>query len=391
MAAGIVGTQEAPVAAARRLAPRVAEQAEQAEQERSLPRELVGELLEAGLFSMCLPHALGGGEVQPAAMFEALEELARADGATGWCAMVASTSSVLGAYLPRDEAELVYASGANITGGVFAPHGRAERREDAYLVSGRWSFASGVSHCDWVLTGCVVHEGEEPVVTEDGSPEVRLMLMPLDGVEIIDTWSVSGLRGTGSHDITAVSQLVPATRSVSLLRERPRHGGALYCFPLFGLLAGGIAAVALGIARGAIEDLVSLAGSKTPVAGRRTLAERTTVQAEVARCEAALRAARALLLHEGHQAWEAAESGGEMSTEHRLGMRLAASHATAVAAEVVTAMYNAGGGSSIYDSNPLQRRFRDVHVATQHMMVAPATWELGGRMLLGLATDTRQL
>jgi alkylation response protein AidB-like acyl-CoA dehydrogenase len=386
-----IGTSEPPLSAALRISAHAAALAEQTERDRELPRELLGELRDARLLSLCLPRTLGGRETRPAEMALTLEQLASADGATGWCAMIASTSSLLGAYLPSDDAELIYAGGSAVTGGVFAPRGRAERRDGAYVVTGRWSFVSGVQHCDWVLGGCVVHDGEEPVLLADGSPDVRLVLMPIDAVEVIDTWSVSGLRGTGSHDMSAVAQLVPATRVVSLLDDRPRHPGALYSFPLFGLLALGIASVALGIARGAIEDLTELAGTKTPAAGRRTLAERATVQAEVARAEASLRAARGLLLAEADAAWLAAESGAAIPEEHRLGLRLAATHATGVAAEVVTAMYHAGGGSSIYDSSPLQRRFRDVHVATQHMMVAPATWELAGRLLLGLPTDVRQL
>jgi alkylation response protein AidB-like acyl-CoA dehydrogenase len=386
-----IGTAEPPLSAALRLSPRAAALAEQTERERELPRELLNELRDAGLLSLCLPRALGGREAQPSEMVQALEQLASADGATAWCAMIASTSSLLGAYLPPEDAELIYAGGRTVTGGVFAPRGRAERRDGAYLVTGRWSFVSGVQHCDWVLGGCVVHDGEEPALLADGSPDVRLALMPIDAVEVIDTWSVSGLRGTGSHDMSAVAQLVPAARLVSMFADRPRHPGALYCFPLFGLLAIGIASVALGIARGAIADLTELAGGKTPAGGRKTLAERATVQAELARAEASLRAARGLVLTEADAAWLAAESGSAIPDERRLGLRLAASHATAVAAEVVTAMYHAGGGSSIYDSSPLQRRFRDVHVATQHMMVAPATWELTGRLLLGLPTDVRQL
>jgi indole-3-acetate monooxygenase len=386
-----IGTTEPPFAAAQRLAPRAAALGERIERERELPRELVGELLDAGLLSMCLPRALGGREARPADMVRALEELARADAATAWCAMIASTSSLLGAYLPEREAQLIYAGGRSVIGGMFAPRGRAERRDGAFVVDGRWSFVSGITHCDWVLGGCVVHDGEEPALLDDGSPDVRLVLMPIDAVEVIDTWSVSGLCGTGSHDMTAVAQTVPAARAVSLFCDRPLHSGALYAFPLFGLLAIGIASVALGIARGAIEDLASLAGAKTPAAGRKTLAERATVQAQVARAEAALRAARGFVLGEADAAWHAAKSGGEMSERRRLGLRLAATHATEVAAEVVTAMYHAGGGTSIYDSSMLQRRFRDVHVATQHMMVAPSTWELAGRLLLGLPTDTRQL
>ena len=382
---------DTPLEAAKRIALLAGARAEQIEQERALPAELLAELRSAGLMRMCLPRTLGGGEVEPAVMIEALGELARGDGATAWCAMIASTSSLLGAYLPEAEAKLIYAGGSAITGGVFAPRGRAERREDGFLLSGRWSFLSGVQHCDWVMGGCVVHGPDGPELLDGGGPDVRLMLMPIDSVEVIDTWSVSGLRGTGSHDMAVAELFVPASRAVSLFSDRPRVGGALYSFPLFGLLAGGIASVALGIARAAIEDLVALAAAKTPAGSSKSLAQRAVLQSELAHAEASQRAARALLLEQARSAWDSAAGGEPISVEQRLGLRLAASHATEVSAAVVTAMYHAGGGSSIYDTSPLQRRLRDVHVATQHMMVAPPSWELTGRLLLGLESDTSQL
>jgi len=363
----------------------------QIERERALPAELVQELRDGGQFGMCLPRSLGGGEVEPAEMVRTLETLAQGDGASAWCAMIASTSGLLGAYLPTEQAELIFDGGRSIVGGVFAPRGRASRVEGGYLVSGRWSFVSGIGHSDWVLGGCLVEQGDGFETIAGGGPDVRLMLMPRASVEVIDTWSVAGLCGTGSHDISVEAQLVPPDRAVSLFSDRPRVDGALYAFPIFGLLALGICAVALGIARGAIEDLVELASGKRPAPGARSLAERATIQAEVARAEAKLRAARALVLEEAHAAFEAARAGGQLSDGDRLGLRLAATHATRTAAEVAGAMYQAGGGSSIYDSSPLQRRFRDANVATQHMMVAPATFELAGRLLLGLPTDTSQL
>jgi alkylation response protein AidB-like acyl-CoA dehydrogenase len=386
-----IGTSESPLSAAQRLGARAGELAEQIERERTLPVELVAELRDAGLLSLCLPQALGGREAPPAEMVVALEELARGDGATAWCAMIASTSGLLGAYLPQSEAELIFAGARHVIGGVFAPRGRAERCDDGYLVSGRWSFASGVQHCDWVLGGCVVHTDDEPELLPSGAPDVRLMMMPAEVIEVIDTWSVSGLRGTGSHDMAVSAQLVPASRGVSLLSGAPREPGPLYSFPLFGLLALGIASVALGIARGAVEDFLELAGTKTPAGGRRTLAERPTVQAQLAQAEAELRAARGLVLGEVQHAWLAARGSGSIGEHERTGLRIAATHATTVAARVTTSMYTLAGGSSIYDSSPLQRRFRDVHVATQHVMVAPATWELAGRLLLGLPTDVTQL
>jgi indole-3-acetate monooxygenase len=363
------------VGAARELAGRAAELAGRIERERALPRELVDGLIAAGLTGMCLPRALGGREAEPAEMVLALEELARGDGATAWCAMIASTSGLLGGFLAADEAASIYAGGRAVTGGVFAPRGRAERREDGFLVSGRWPFTSGVGHCDWVMGGCVVLDG--------GQPELL--------AKVIDTWAVSGLRGTGSHDIAVSEQLVPASRSVSVFSDRPSQPGPLYRFPLFGLLALGVASVALGIARGALEDLIDIAGAKTPEGSSKALARRAVVQSSVAQGEAQLRAARALMLDAANSAWQSASAGEPLSVEQRLGLRLAATHTTQSAAEVATAMYHAGGASSIYDSSPLQRRLRDVHVATQHVMIAPPTWELAGRLLLGLETDTTQL
>jgi alkylation response protein AidB-like acyl-CoA dehydrogenase len=361
------------------------------EQGRSLPASLVQELLDAGMMSLCLPRALGGVEAEPREFVLALQELARGDGATGWCAMIASTSGLLAAYLPEEEARAIYGGGRTISAGVYAPRGRADRCEGGYRVSGRWPFVSGIGHSEWLMGGCIVHADGAPELLAGGQPDVRLMLMPASSVEVIDTWSVSGLRGTGSHDMSVTEELVPEARGVSLLSEPPRSAGPLYAFPLFGLLSLGIASVALGIARGAIEDLVDLAAGKTPFGSARSLARRSTVQAEVARAEATLRAACALMLDAVAHAWEQALEGEAISTERRMGLRLAATHATRSAADVARSMYELGGGSSIYEQSPLQRRFRDAHVATQHMMVGPSTWELAGRLLLGVETDTTQL
>ena len=257
--------------------------------------------------------------------------------------------------------------------------------------AGAGRLSSGVGHSGWMLGGCVVYDGDQPELLENGGPDVRLVLMPTARVEVIDTWSVSGLRGTGSHDVSVSDELIPAARTASVLSDAPRHPGALYCFPLFGLLSIGIAAVALGIARGAIEDLVALAGAKTPAGSTKALAQRPVLQSQLAHAEASLRSARALMLEQARSAWASATAGQGIPVEQRVGLRLAASHATEASAAVVTAMYHAAGGSSIYDSSPLQRRFRDVHVATQHMMIAPPSWELAGRLLLGLPTDTTQL
>jgi alkylation response protein AidB-like acyl-CoA dehydrogenase len=385
-------TESSLIDEARALATGIRERAEQIERDRRLPAELVHAMAEAGLFRMCVPRQLGGLEVDVATLVRAIEEIAYADGSAGWCVMIGATSGVVSAYLAEDAARAIYATGPEVvTGGVFAPFGKAATVAGGFRVSGRWPFASGCEHCAWLMGGSLISTDGQPRLLANGTPESRLMLFPATEAEVIDTWTVSGLRGTGSHDIAVHDLFVPASRSVSLSVDRPRQPGPLYAFPVFGLLALGIAGVALGVARSAIDELVRLASSKTPTGARKRLADRATTQVEVAQAEATLRSARSFLFETVAETWQAASSEGAISIQQRALLRLAATHATTSAARVVDLMYNAGGGTSIYSSSPLQRCFRDIHVVTQHMMVGPATYELTGRLLLGGDVDTAVL
>lgn len=244
------------------------------------------------------------------------------------------------------------------------------------------------------MGGSVVSEGDGDGGVRrlpNGMPDVRLMLAPASEVLIHDTWHVSGLRATGSHDIEFGAVRVPREHSASVFADRPVQSGPLYAFPLFGLLAVAIAGTALGIARGAVDELVQLARHKRPTGGQRRLGERPTVQSDLAQAEASLRAARLLLLDAVDRAWEDAVADGVVPVSGRAAVRLAATHATTTAADVTSLIFRLAGGGAIYETSPLQRRFRDVNVATQHMLVAPATWELTGRLLMDVETDVTQL
>ncbi len=361
---------------------------ERIETERRLPPEVVDVLRQAGVFRLCVPLALGGLQVAPADLLCAIETVAQADGSAGWCVMIGATSGLVSAFVDEPTGREIYGDAATISGGVFAPMGRASVEGETYRVSGRWSFASGCQHCSWLMGGCIV-AGAAPL--PNGAPDIQLVLFPAAAARVVDTWDVSGLRGTGSHDIVVDDLIIPQTQSLSLITGQPHYPGPLYAFPLFGLLAAGVAAVALGVARRAIEELTLLAGKKTPSASRRRLAERAMVQVDVARAEALVLSGRAFLFEAIAQAWDAARATGRIPTEQRARLRLAATNATTSAAQATDLMYTAGGGSSIYASNALQRCFRDVHVATQHLMVSSSTLELAGRILLGLETDTSQL
>jgi alkylation response protein AidB-like acyl-CoA dehydrogenase len=385
-----MGSSEA-VENARAIATLAAEYAGEAERARRLSGPVVDAMIEAGFFRLCVPRSVGGGEADAAVVIAVCEELARGDAAAGWCIAVMSTAGMVAAYIPEDAAREIYGPPRSVAGGVFAPRGRAVPEGDGYRISGRWPFSSGVDHCDWLLGGCIVERDGKPELLEGGRPDVRLCLFPASEAEVIDTWSVSGLRGTGSHDIAMQDALVPAERTASVISQEPVARGPLYAFPVFGLLALTIAGVALGIGRAAIDDLVELAGGKTPTASTRKLAERAMTQSEIAQAEAGLRAARSFLYGAVADAWEAARGGGAVSLAQRTALRLAATHATTASAAAVDSAYNLGGGTSIYETSLLQRRFRDVHAATQHMLVGAATWELTGRLLLGLPTDVAQL
>lgn len=368
----------------------IAARAAEMEEARRLPADLAAKLAAEGLFRIAMPRSLGGAELPPADIVRVIESVAQADASAGWCVMIGATTNLSLAWLPHDVAAKVTADSDSITGGVFAPMGRAERVGDHWQVSGRWSWASGSANCQWLFGGCVMTEGGKPILLEGGRPDSRMLLMPRDAVELIDTWQVAGLKGTGSGDMAVNGLAVPLDHCVTLTAA-PVEQGALYLFPVFGLLALGIAGVASGNARAALDAVKAALSARRPLASAKSAAERPTVQVEVARAEALLSAARALLFETLETAWETARSSGEVDLETRARLRLAATHMVGTAAYVARIAYELGGGAALFLENPLQRRFRDAHAMTQHVMVQSATNELAGRVLLGLPTDASLL
>ncbi len=389
--AATAATRREPARTARGLAPLAAEHAGTGERDRRLADPVMAAIVDAGLVRGLVPAGAGGLEVEPQAFLDAVEALAAGDAAAAWIVAVCGTAGMLAAYLAPDVAREVYGDPGSVVGGVFAPMGRAVPDGDGFRVSGRWRFASGCGHATWLMGGCLVEDGDDVRRLASGAPDVRLALFPADAYAVHDTWDVAGLRGTGSHDIALDDARLPAARTASLLSDVPVAEGALYAFPPFGLLALAIGAVGLGIAGAAIDDLAALAAGKTPTGSAKPLAARADTQARVARAQAAVDAARALVREAVAAAWAQARERGEVAVAARAALRRAASHAMGAATEATDAMYALAGGTAVYASSPLQRRHRDLHVATQHMLVGPATWELAGRVALGVPTDTAQL
>lgn len=365
--------------------------AQETEQLRRLPDELAAGLRTLGFARAMVPHELGGGEWSVADTVDAIERLAYHDGATGWCAMIAATTSLISGYLPPAWAETIYGPADAHTGGFAAPVGRARAEGDELVVSGRWQWGSGTHHCTWIGGGALIVDGNgEPAPLPDGTV-APFVLFPVEAVTFHDTWHVAGLKGTGSGDYAVEAEVVPAGRWVQI-GGAPHVDRPLYRFSFRGALAVGTAAVGLGLARRAADELVDMAGGKRPQGSAKTLAERPVVQAALAEADAGRRAARHLLDHAVAEAWHLAEGDAARDeSKIRIALRQAATHAMTTSAAAVHACYTAGGGSAVYETSPLQRVFRDVHVATQHAMVAPRTMEVVGRAQLGLPTDVSQL
>ncbi len=377
--------------AVRTLGPELAARAPETEAARGIPLDLVERIRDTGAFRMYVPEVLGGPAVPAWESLRVIEELAYHDGAAGWCSMIGSTTSLTSTTLADPFATEIFGDPTTIGGGFAMPEGRATMVDGGLRVSGRWAWGSGTRHCTWIAGGCLI-------VDEDGQPTRRadglrapFVFFPADEVEFIDNWHVSGLSGTGSGDYRVTDVFVPEGRWVEMGRMAPIRPGPLSQFSFFGLLACGVAACAVGIARRSLDELVELAGSKRPQGSARALAERSQVQADVAIAEAKLASAWAWMREIVEATWARAEAGDAPTDDEKRRLRLAATHATQAASEVAESMYRTGGGAAVYRDNTLQKTFRDVFVATQHAMVAPRTFETLGRMPLGLDTNMATL
>ena len=332
------------VAAAEAVAPLVAAGADEAEQLRRLPAATVDALVAAGLMRMGLAAAYDGPEADPLTMLSAIEILSMADGAAGWCSMIASTTATQSLFLEPPAAREIFGEPATVTGGVFAPNGTGTLVDDGVVVTGRWQWGSGTQHCQWILGG---------TVCDDGS--FRLCWFAADDVAFHDTWYSAGLRGTGSLDFSVTELLVPFHRTYQPLQAKAVVETPLGAFPNFTLLAACISAVSLGIGRHALDELVALAAGKRPLFSSKTLAESAFTQIELSRAEATLRSARAFLHDEVGRTWDRVLAGDHVEVADRMGIRLAAVNAATAAVETADRAYTLAGGSSVYQTNLLQR------------------------------------
>jgi alkylation response protein AidB-like acyl-CoA dehydrogenase len=371
---------------ARSLRPRILAERDRIESARRLPEDFTRELAQVGFFRIYLPAAYGGLDLTPMEAMEIFEELARGDASAAWCVWNGNTHWTA-AQLSPEAARTVYADPAVVTANSTRPSGQAQVVDGGYRVTGRWSLVSGCELGTWMVLLCVIHDGDGPHPAGSEAPQARFMLIPSSECDIVDTWTVGGLRGTGSHDVVARDVFVPSSYG-SGFTDPYVLPELRYRIPPFSRVVPGLGAMALGIARTAIETLTQLAVDKTPQRTTQRLRENPGAQTRVSEAESLVRSARLFLFDSLDRLWTTVTATGEAPIVERAHVRLAASHAVSSAVQAVDLMYTAAGASAIYASCPLERAFRDVHAITQHHGVQPRVMDSTGRVLLGLEPDT---
>jgi alkylation response protein AidB-like acyl-CoA dehydrogenase len=380
------------IARARQLAPFIAAHSARIEREREIVPEVLDALHNARMFRMLLPRSCDGEEVAPATYVQAIEEIAKADASTAWCLSQGSGSSMSAAYVAPHVARDVFGSPrAVLASGPAGPDARAVVVEGGYRVTGTWGFASGIRHATVLGGHCNVANADGTLrLGADGKPIERTVFAPKASGAVTDNWHVVGLKGTGSNTYTITDLFVPEDHAFSRdAVENCREKGPLYRFSTYQMFGTGFAGIALGIGRASLDAFMTLAGEKTPYRTGRVLRENGVIQSQVALCEAKLTASRALLLQTLQQLWEVAAKGENLTIAHRAKLRLAATYASHQAKDVVDTVYHAAGATAIFESNPFERRFRDIHTVIQQIQGQFSNFELVGQVLLGLPSQTK--
>ena len=357
---------------------RIAELCASSDEISALPGELIDLMTDAKLFAMFMPKSLGGLEVDLITGLQAIEEVAAADSTAGWLVVKCAWSNMLAARLPPDVAREIWTTPESCLAGTIAPKGAARAVKGGYSLSGRWEWGTGSQFATWIMAAAViVDDAGKPLQTPAG-PERRIMLVPKAACSIIDTWHTYGMRGTASNDFACADLFVPERFAIEIDQPGPKH--PVYDqAPYMAQIMLPHASLAIGAARGCIEALCDLAMGKMPLMSRTLLKDKEWVQDAVGRATAIVRSARAYL-YESVQAMFEAEAYDATIGLH---LSLAATHATHECIRAVDLMTRAAGGTAVYLSSPIQKYFRDLHVAASHAAVNVERYAGAGRVVFG--------
>jgi alkylation response protein AidB-like acyl-CoA dehydrogenase len=372
------------------LAPEIAARAAEIEAVRDIPNDLVEALRSIGIYRMFVPQRHGGLELDLPDGFKVLRALARIEASVGWTAMISSVTQIFAPLMQRDIYDEVYRNGPDvIMAGSNQPGGTAEAAQGGWRVSGRWPLASGCRHAVFIGGACVMTKAGQPLPGPiAGVPLMRIFFLPAHHWQTEDSWYAAGLKGTGSSHVAIKDAFVPAENFFDLKDGVPCVPGPLYQAPMsvIPLLHGPFS---VGVAEGALDDLLALAGT-----GRRQFLATTSMrdaeffQYEMGRLEAELRATEAFLEAEGARHWQHALE--RRLRDEALFIRALQNSAwlSQSCTRIVDQCFALGGSSVIYDTSPLQRRLRDLHVAGQHFTAQQRNYVNAGKLLLNPPSRT---
>jgi alkylation response protein AidB-like acyl-CoA dehydrogenase len=355
----------------------------------TLAPEAVAALREAGMFRIKLVREMGGAEVDPVTEMMVLEELSYHDMTSAWCTMVGATAiASLGTFLTPAGLDRVFGKGTIPTAAIsFFPAGRAVREGDGFRVNGRWRFGSGVRHSEWVVGGTIV-EGTE--AENGGRPIVMFSAIPIEEVTIHDNWGgVTGLRGTGSCDFEVSNCFLPKEMSFvwDLLAPKPLRGGPSYLFPPFSYVAKEHGSVALGAARRALDEIVTIATTTQGTYRPSKLSERQVFQRFIAESDLKLRAARALMYQRYDALYDSVVAGNLPQGADIADVRAICVHATDIAMAIADGAYHFAGNTGLHHPSVVGRLLRVLNTAGIHQVMSDTAYENHGKFRMGLPAD----
>jgi alkylation response protein AidB-like acyl-CoA dehydrogenase len=358
---------------------------------RELPRPLFEAIADAGLFHLAVPRDIGGAELDLPTYVQVIEEIAKADASTAWAVNQGGTFATRSAFMAPDVARAIWIdTPRSVVSNTPGATAKAVVVPGGYRVTGRQPFSTGCKHSSWVAAHAQIFENGE-VRLKDGKPEARYLLVPIGEAELFDTWHTRGMRGTGTHTFEVKDVFVTEERTVLAKGATQVSGGARYKIPFTLSFASGDGMAALGLARSCLNAFYELAGAKTPRYVPGLMREQPITQFTAGQSEAALRSGRAFLLEAVGEIWNEATATGAVSLEQRVALRVAATHAIRLAAQIVESVYTACGATAAFEGNLIQRHFQDIHVITQHVQGRLSHYELVGQHWLGLTIDESRL
>lgn len=347
---------------------------------RHLPDDIVQQLKATGAFRLWVAKDLGGQQAHALELLEAIRTVSYYSGSLGWVLGVTGTAGLGSGYLATPQAEAIFGDAASLTGGWAAPAGRAKRLEGGLVVSGKWSWGSGIRHCTHIVGGVLIERGAGK------RPISALAYFEPKDVQLMDNWEVLGLHGTNSIDYQVTEVFVPDGQWLYFPVRQAVVDAPLYRFSFLGALAAGVASVALGLAQRAIDEIILLAHNKVPNGAKRKLSERPIVHEKVALMQANFHATKAFLEQAVHKNWSEAELG-QITIAAKSELRLAATFAVQQATTIVQEAYTLGGGSTVWNGVKLQELLQDIHMVSQHGMVTSSQYEIAGRVTFGMTVN----